>query len=211
MLSLNSLKNLFWLIKHRNTFKNWKKRKFNAPSPEFIKHQILRNNNLNDSLWIETGTYYGNTTKELSKIASKVISIEADKRLYDLAIMKFKNDENIKIINGKSEDVLSKIFLENKEFKNVCIYLDAHLCIDHLTGLQTFGEEKSGTPLSVELNIIEENLVNFQNIKIMIDDIRLFDKKFKNYTSKNNLIHWCAKHNFNWNVEHDIMIIDNLI
>ena len=71
MLKLNSIRNLIWLIKYRKNFKNWKKRNFNPPSPDFIKHQILINNNLKDSLWVETGTYYGDTTKILSKIAKK--------------------------------------------------------------------------------------------------------------------------------------------
>ena len=208
MVSFNSIKNLLWIYKNRNHFKNWKKRKFSSPSPDFVKHQILRNNNLEKCFWIETGTYYGETTLVLSKIAKKVISIEADDRLFKLANERFKKNEKIKIINAKSEDILDKVLNENIEFKNVCIYLDAHLCTDHINGSNTFGNEQTGTPIEAELKIIEKNLYKFTNIKILIDDIRLFDKKFQNYSTKSSLIYWSDKHNFKWTIEHDIMIME---
>ena len=79
-----TLTNILWLLKNHRHLKNWKK-EILPVSPEFIKHQIIQNNNIEDSAWIETGTYYGETTKILSKISSKVISIEADQDLYELA------------------------------------------------------------------------------------------------------------------------------
>ena len=81
---INSINNIVWLLKNRKHLKNWKKRKFSPPSPEFIKHDILKSNTLDNCLWIESGTYYGDTTSVLSKIANKVISIEADERLSNL-------------------------------------------------------------------------------------------------------------------------------
>tara|TARA_Y200000002_G_C22580839_1_gene620802 strand:- start:322 stop:954 length:633 start_codon:yes stop_codon:yes gene_type:complete len=205
-MAFNSIKNLFWLLSNRKHFKNWKKRKYFPPSPEFIKHQILLNNNLSNSLWIETGTYYGNTTNILSKIAAKVISIEADERLMTKAKEKFKDNLNIEILFGKSEDLIENVLNSNSDYENICIYLDAHLCNDHLTNQKTFGNESSGTPLRLELDIIEKKFKNFSKVNILIDDIRLFDKSFQNYTSKNDLINWCIKNNFEWDIQHDILI-----
>jgi|TARA_B100001093_G_scaffold411648_1_gene401170 hypothetical protein len=205
-MSFNSIKNLMWLTINRKHFKNWKKRNFFPPSPEFIKHQVLVNNNLSKSLWIETGTYYGDTTNILSKISDKVISIEADKRLMQLAEKKFENKKNVEILLGKSEDLLEKVISENIGYDNICIYLDAHLCNDHLTNNKTFGQENSGTPLKLELEIIEKHLSNFSKVNVLIDDIRLFDKNFQNYTTKNDLINWCNKNNFEWDIQHDILI-----
>ena len=82
-MKFRSIKYFIWSLKNRKAFKNWKARNFSPPSPDVIKHQILVNNNLKDSLWIETGTYYGETTKLLSKISKKTISIEADKDLFE--------------------------------------------------------------------------------------------------------------------------------
>jgi hypothetical protein len=203
---INSINNIVWLLKNRKHFKNWKKRQFSSPSPEFIKHDVLKSNTLENCLWIESGTYYGNTTNMLSKIAHKVISIEADERLFNLAKKKFKKINNIEIVLGKSEDLLKDILKKNYSYKNICIYLDAHLCQDHLINKKTFGSEETGTPIKIELNSIENEKNNFDNINLLIDDIRLFDENFQNYPSKNYLVDWCKKNNFKWEILHDIFI-----
>jgi len=202
----NSIKNLIWLFKNRRHFKNWKKKNFNPPAPEFIKHEVIKNSNLKDCLWIESGTYYGDTTKILSKISDKVVSIEADERLSKLAIKRFEKIKNIEIVMGKSEELLKNILIKNYNFKNICIYLDAHLCQDHLINKKTFGDENTGTPIKIELNFIESEKSNFSNINLLIDDIRLFDANFQNYPGKNYLVDWCKKNNFKWEILHDIFI-----
>ena len=203
---ISSICNIFWLLKNRKKLKNWRKRKFSPPSPEFIKHEIIKKNSLENCLWIESGTYYGNTTKVLSTIANKVISIEADERLSKLAKKRFETIENIEITLGKSEDLLKNILIKNQKNKNVCIYLDAHLCQDHLNNQKTFGDEDTGTPIKIELNQIENEKNNFDNINLLIDDIRLFDVNFQNYPSKNYLVEWCKKNNFIWEIQQDIFI-----
>ena len=154
----------------------------------------------------ESGTYYGDTTNVLSKFANKVISIEADERLSNLAKKKFEKTENIEIILGKSEDLLKNILTNNYVYKNVCIYLDAHLCQDHLINKKTFGNEETGTPIKIELDSIEKEKNNFDNINLLIDDIRLFDANFQNYPSKNYLVDWCEKNSFKWEILQDIFI-----
>ena len=89
-MKFRTLTNILWLLKNHRKIKNWKKRNFSPPSPEFIKHQIIKNNNMQDSAWIETGTYYGETTKILSQISNKIVSIEADQDLYNLAKKTFQ-------------------------------------------------------------------------------------------------------------------------
>jgi hypothetical protein len=71
----NFFEKKFWLIKNLRSLKNWHKRNFRSPSPSFIKLKILNSENMDNCLWIETGTYDGETTYFLYKIAKKVISI----------------------------------------------------------------------------------------------------------------------------------------
>ena len=205
-MKFRSIKHFIWSFKNRKSLKNWRARNFSPPSPDIIKHQILMNNNLKDSLWIETGTYYGETTKLLSKISKKTISIEADKNLFETSNKILKNFKNVEILNGKSEDLLDKVISKNLNFKNVCIYLDAHLCQDHLKNTKTFGNENTATPILNELEIITKYLANFEKIVVLIDDIRLFQGKFQNYPNKNTLVSWCKKNNFLWEIEQDIFI-----
>ena len=205
-MNFRSFKYFIWTIKNRKSLKNWKIRNFLPPSPDSIKHQVLINNNYSDSLWIETGTYYGETTKLLSKISKKTISIEADKELFETSKKKLKNLKNVELFNGKSEDLLNKLISENLDFKNICIYLDAHLCQDHLKNIQTFGSEDNATPILKELEIIKKYYGKFEKFNVLIDDIRLFYGNFQNYPDKNILVDWCKENNFSWEIEHDIFI-----
>ena len=205
-MKFRSIKHFIWSFKNRKSLKNWRARNFSPPSPDIIKHQILMNNNLKDSLWIETGTYYGETTKLLSKISKKTISIEADKNLFETSNKILKNFKNVEILNGKSEDLLDKVISKNLNFQNVCIYLDAHLCQDHLKNTKTFGNENTATPILNELEIITKYLAKFEKIVVLIDDIRLFQGKFQNYPNKNTLVSWCKENNFLWEIEQDIFI-----
>ena len=205
-MNFRSFKYFIWTIKNRKSIKNWKIRNFLPPSPNSIKHQVLINNNYGDSLWIETGTYYGETTTLLSKISKKTISIEADKELFETSKKKLKNLKNVELFNGKSEDLLDKLISENLDFKNICIYLDAHLCQDHLKNIQTFGSEDTATPILKELEIIKKYYGKFEKFNVLIDDIRLFYGNFQNYPDKNILVDWCKENNFSWEIEHDIFI-----
>tara|TARA_X000000368_G_C23052250_1_gene722011 strand:+ start:500 stop:1141 length:642 start_codon:yes stop_codon:yes gene_type:complete len=210
-LKNSSLKTFLWTLKNLRSIKNWKKRNFFPPSPEFIKHQIIKNNNLKDSIWIETGTYYGETTKILSAISKKTVTIEADEYLYNNVKNKLNHLSNVEFLLGKSEETLTETISSNSNFNNMCIYLDAHLCSDHLRNKKTFGNEDNATPIMLELNIIEKFLDSFKNINILIDDIRLFDKDFQNYPNKRILVEWCVKNKLSWEIEHDIFICKKII
>ena len=205
-MKLRTLTNIFWLLKNHRQIKNWKKRNFTPPSPEFIKHQIIQNNNIKEAAWIETGTYYGETTKILSKISMKIISIEADEDLYNLAKKTLSNLKNVELMLGKSENELPKAIQKLKNYKNICIYLDAHLCHDHIKNIKTFGNEENATPIKRELKFIQECKDEFNKITVLIDDIRLFNEKFQNYPKKNYLVNWCTENNFEWEIEQDIFI-----
>ena len=205
------LKNFFinyiWKLYYKRSLNKWFKRNFESPSPEFVKHRVLKRFNLENSTWIETGTYYGDTTKFLSEFAKKIFTIEADTRLFNIAKKKFDKSETIKVIHGESEKIVKKILTEENLTKNICFYLDAHLCQDHLINKKTYGKENDGTPILNELNIIESQLENFENINVLIDDIRLFGINFQNYPSLESLVNWSKKIRSKWHIEHDMFII----
>ena len=97
---LDNFLNKFWIINNLRSLKNWNKRNFRSPSPEFIKQKILESENINDCLWIETGTYYGETTKFLSKIAKKhTISITKLKKINNLIDDKIQIGQILKTHN----------------------------------------------------------------------------------------------------------------
>ena len=143
----------------------------------------------------------------MSEFAKKIFTIEADTRLFNIAKKKFDKSETIKVIHGESEKIVKKILTEENLTKNICFYLDAHLCQDHLINKKTYGKENDGTPILNELNIIESQLENFENINVLIDDIRLFGINFQNYPSLESLVNWSKKIRSKWHIEHDMFII----
>src|SRR5687767_13182602 len=74
---------------------------------------------------IETGTYHGDTTKELAKLVPLVHTIEVNPAYQNTAQSNCKGVENIYWYLGSSPDVLDKQLLPGNS-KNLLIFLDAH-------------------------------------------------------------------------------------
>lgn len=156
-------------------------------------------------IWLETGTYLGQTTKILSKFSKKVISIEADKKLFENAKFYFKDTNNIEIVYGETEKNIEKI-LRGIEAPFLNVWLDAH----YSHGVTYLGRNEC--PIMVELAIIDKYIKKFDKVCIFIDDIRCFptSESFKsNYPNLNDVISWAKKNKMQWGIEHDILILKN--
>jgi len=187
-----------------NAYRDWADREFAAPSPPFVKQKVLLRNGLRGATWVETGTYMGDTTSVLSKVAKMVYSIEPEPALFSEAEQKFSNTGNVKIIQGLSEDVFPKLLPTISG--NVCFWLDGH----YLAGI-TFKGPKD-TPILDELDAIGQNMKQMSQIVVMVDDVRCFDPgnpEFSAYPPVDVLVDWARKHNLTWHIEHDIFIAKN--
>jgi hypothetical protein len=189
------------LTDKNNEFRDWAAREFKAPSPHFVKQQILLRNGLRDAVWVETGTYMGDTTELLSKVAKMVYSIEPDPELFAKAEHRFSNTSNVALIKGLSEDVFPKLL--PTIYGDVCFWLDGH----YSAGPTFRGPQD--TPIIDELTVIGQNITKSRKIVVMIDDIRCFDPKnpeYSAYPPVDVLVDWARKHNLTWHIEHDIFI-----
>ena len=182
-------------------FVAWGKRAYAAPSPHFIKQTVLLRNALPNATWIETGTYLGQTTKELSKNGVFVYSIEPEPTLYSNAAAYFKSYPNVEILNGLSEEVFPSLL--PKLSGDINFWLDGH----YSAGITHKGPQD--TPILDELAHISKNLNHFGKVCIMIDDIRCFNPELDEYSSYptlNVLVEWANQNSLSWNIEHDIFI-----
>ena len=178
--------------------RSWKKRAFDVPAPTLFKWAFLQKFG-NCDVWIETGTYTGDTTNFLAGNSNFVYSIEPEMNLAELAKKRFKKNTKIEIIHGTSEDEFEKVL--SKLNGEVSIWLDGH----YSAGNTFKGEQE--TPIRQELNAIEKLLDRFKSINVFIDDFRCFDPEnpdFKEYPSKQFLVNWAEKCNLKWTVQHDI-------
>jgi hypothetical protein len=121
----------------------------------------------NVDLFIETGTYLGDTVDSVIPYFRKIYSIELNEKLFNRASKLFRNDEKVEIIQGDSKIQLKKIMRQIN--KRAIFWLDAHY-----SGKGT-ARGKSDSPISSELETILNHKV--KNHIILIDDARMFTGK----------------------------------
>lgn len=197
----------FEIVRYERVYtdlKEWHQNGYQMPAPPLVKREVLLRNVINDSTIIETGTHTGDTSAILLKVANNVISIEADEELFLKASKRFFGRQKIIILKGDSKLVFPTLIPSLSG--NVSFWLDGHY-----SGEGTFlGEEK--TPIISELQSIQANLINFQKICVLVDDIRLFSPELsitEGYPSLNYLVEWALHNNLSWKIEHDIFIAKN--
>ena len=113
------------------------------------------------SIFIETGTYLGDTLASASTIFERCYSVELSAELFFRAERKFANKRHVELFRGSSAKIFPEILHLAKE--PAIIWLDAH----HSGGI-TAGE--GSDPLSQEL----EALLKYKKMRhvILIDDAR---------------------------------------
>lgn len=119
------------------------------------------------SIFVETGTYMGDTIDSLRNIFDDLYSIELDDSLFRRARNYFKNSDKIKILHGDSAKVLPVLL--KKLNKPILFWLDAHY-----SGEGTARGEND-TPIMKELSSILKHIQT--RPVILIDDARLFNGK----------------------------------
>lgn len=77
-------------------------------------------------LVIETGSFYGHTTKQFAKMVKRVITIEANAEYYREACENLKDFKNVKPFYGESQKVLPSLLDKRVQKKKVLFFLDAH-------------------------------------------------------------------------------------
>ena len=195
---------LYRLFRFVSDVMAWAKRRFYAPSPHFIKQACVIRNGFPRAVWVETGTYLGQTTEVLARHATKVYSIEPEPTLYANAKDYFSKFENVEILGGTSEQVLPSLLPRING--DVNFWLDGH----YSAGI-TFKGPKD-TPIMEELKCISENITHFHKVCVLVDDVRCFNprqKEYSTYPSLDVLVGWAKENNLVWHIEHDIFVAKN--
>ena len=122
----------------------------------------------NLNIFIETGTYLGDTLFRQKDNFKKIFSIELSEYYFNLAKDRFQSFDNINLILGNSKDKLKDILIKNNE--PIFFWLDGH----YSTGLTAKAEDKE-TPIMEELSTIFDTNQKQHKHVILIDDARLFN------------------------------------
>ncbi|MEO9298581.1 hypothetical protein [Devosia alba] len=181
-----------------SSFKQWFSSGFASPAPSVVKRAVVRRNSLHDGTFVETGTFFGDTSASAAKYSKAVVTIEPAKTLYDAAVARFAHMPAVSVINGSSEDVFPQLLptLDGP----VTFWLDGH----YSGGVTHLGS--SLTPLAAELECLSQHIDRFHPLVVMVDDIRaLFGSP--DYPSIAFVLGWADRHKMTWHIEHDILVM----
>lgn len=193
-----------WGLNFRE-FVSWHRRNYHAPSPQIVKRGIKKKYGIADVQWVETGTYRGSTTFWLADNYPHVYSIEPSVKHF-LAASKIAKGRNVTLFNDVSENVLPSLLPTLTGSVN--FWLDGH----YSAGDTFLG--KNICPIVEELSAIENQLHRFNNVVILIDDVRCFlpdHPDSSGYPSVDHLVDWARARGMQWRVEHDIFIMKTCI
>ena len=145
----------------------------------------------NGDTFIETGTYYGDTVQlALNAGFNKIHSVELDTVLFDKAVKRFANNDNVRIWYGDSVDSLKDILaLVNGP---ATFWLDAH------ASGELVGGKSGGSPVVDELTIIQAHSCNEHTI--FIDDRRLFGSAEWSFVKEEDAMELLRKINPNYKI-----------
>lgn len=115
------------------------------------------------NVFVETGTFLGETAAWAAGLFDSVYTIEAAKELYLQASQRHSRLNNVRFLNGESQAILAEIVAQLKQ--PALFWLDAHW-----SGGPTWGSDQE-CPLLEELAIICASSLDHL---ILIDDARLF-------------------------------------
>ena len=187
-------------INRRNLIE-WADRRYIAPSPPHIKRSVLLRFGIPDGIWVESGTFLGDTTDLLSQNCTMVYSIEPEPSLYKKACLRFAKQANVEILHGTSETQLPNLL--TRLSGNVSFWLDGH----YSAGITFKGFQE--TPIIEELRAIADALPRLGSVNVLIDDIRCFEPSLPQnagYPTRNFLVDWANTNGLTWHIEHDIFI-----
>ena len=137
-----------------------------VPPPQLYKQQVITRyaSRHRINVFIESGTYKGDTTYYCRNLFTKIYSIELDSSLFERATQRFEKYPYIKIVNGDSGEKIEEIL---KNVAEPCLFwLDGH----YSEGITAKGD--LNTPVLKELTHIFNH--QCKSHVILIDDARCF-------------------------------------
>jgi hypothetical protein len=145
--------------------RQWRKHR-RPPAPRSVKAAVIRRfaDRKLRSVFVETGTFYGDMLAALSGDFERLYSIELHKGLARRAMRRFAGDPKVSIMQGDSSDLLKPLLCSLA--RPAVLWLDGHY-----SGILTARGE-TDTPIMREIDAVLR--AGTPQDAVLIDDARLF-------------------------------------
>lgn len=146
--------------------RQWRTLGWTSPPPFFVRRAMLlaEAESMGAEVFVETGTFLGDTTWAFRKRFRRIHTIEVEPSLAALARQRFAKQTHIEVIEGDSSQVLEELC--DRIDRPCLFYLDGH----YSGGITGMGEVEC--PILAEIDAIFER--TRAPFRIVIDDARLF-------------------------------------
>jgi len=126
------------------------------------------------NVFIESGTYAGETTAVAAPLFGEVHTIELAYKMAEAAKARFINDQNVTVYHGSSAEVFDDIIPKlNQKGANILFYLDAHYCGEG-TAIDKEGSDSPDGLTAIRKEIASIKRCGLKDCVILVDDIRCF-------------------------------------
>ena len=164
-----ALSSPFRRARHWWAYLVWPCSGFPIPPPQLIKPAIILDyaKRFDTKVFVETGTYFGDTVAVLRSHFDQLTTIEIDPYLFRRARQRFHQSPQLTVCNGDSAQLLPAI-VKNLPCKAI-FWLDAH----YSSGIT--GRSLLNSPLLEELRVILE--CSSHDHVVLVDDARCVNGK----------------------------------
>lgn len=147
----------------------WRNEGWFVPPPNFVRRAMLLSEarNVGAEIFVETGTFQGETSWCFRRLFRQIYTIEVDPTLASLARNRFRKCPSVNLIEGDSAFILPELC--KKLDAPSLFFLDGH----YSGGITGMGSEEC--PVLDEMRAIFNNITH--PFGIVIDDARLFGSK----------------------------------
>lgn len=128
--------------------RRWEAKGRPPPPPALVKHRAIRAyaERFGLKVFVESGTYYGDTVDAVKRLFERVYSIELSRDLHAEAMKRFRSDRNVRLIWGDSGERIGALMQDID--RPALFWLDGHY-----SGGETARGERD-TPIYQELSHI---------------------------------------------------------
>ncbi len=158
------------------------------------------------AIWVETGTFNGDTAARLSEVCDVIHTIEPVPEFHVRAARRFQQQPNVICHLGTSETLFEKVVQRaihegaGTPEHPLCVFLDGHY-----SGGETH-EGDCPTPIREEMATLSRFLGQITHTVIVIDDARLFGNSPGIYPSRSEVMDWAQAHRLSFSIQQDMFV-----